>query len=278
MTLDLLLAWWNLIYVLPFALALLYLFLYAASGITFGEADADADLSGGVHGVDAHVDVDHDIAIYHDVDVDHDVDIDHDVDVDHDVAVDADADADHDLSAPHAHAPEPGSIRAALMWLGVGRVPLSILLMVLLLAWGAAGFIANQLAADWFNGLGDWRLIMVSLPAAMAMSLLVTRVVVRSIDRWVPLDETTARRRHDLLGFTGEAMYDITSRFGMLSVHDDRGELYQVPCRLEPGHPTIAKHDKAVLVSFNARERLYHVVPLDSVGVERTPAREKQPG
>src|SRR3954447_21267987 len=102
MTLEMLIAWWNLIYILPFGLALLYLILYAASGLTFGEADADG--AGEAHDF-AHADVDHDAAIDHDVDVDHDVDLDGDADLDGDVDADVDGvvDADHDASAAHEH-------------------------------------------------------------------------------------------------------------------------------------------------------------------------------
>ena len=32
------LGWWNLVFTLPFLLALLYLILYSMSGLTFGEA------------------------------------------------------------------------------------------------------------------------------------------------------------------------------------------------------------------------------------------------
>jgi membrane protein implicated in regulation of membrane protease activity len=258
MTLNWILAWWNLIFVVPFGLAVIYLLAYAASGITFGETDAggfDGDGEVG-HGADAG----HDFAADHEVhlDADHDLEAHADVDADADTDGHAAADAgDHD-------GVESGSIRAALTWLGVGRVPLSILLMVLLLAWGATGFVANQLARDAFAG--DWRILIVSLPAALLVSLLVTRLVVRSIDRWLPLDETTARRRHDLLGLTGIAMFDIGERFGMLSVRDDRGELHQIPCRVPTGHEPIPKQSTGVLVAFNARERLYHVIPTKAVG------------
>src|SRR4051794_14098057 len=75
MTLELLLAWWNLIYIVPFALALMYLGLFVFTGITFGDADADADF---------------------DADADVDADVDADADMDHDLDHDVDADADHD--------------------------------------------------------------------------------------------------------------------------------------------------------------------------------------
>ena len=109
----LLATWWNLIYVIPFGLALVYLGVYAVSGLTFGE----------------------------DLEIDHDVDLDHDVDVDHDVEVDADADGETEVGGGSSSA-----FMAALGWLGVGRIPLSLVLMVLLLTWGGIGFAVNQIA------------------------------------------------------------------------------------------------------------------------------------
>jgi membrane protein implicated in regulation of membrane protease activity len=264
MTLETILAWWNLIFILPFGMALLYLVLYAASGLTFGEADADGDI--GHDGAHLGADSDHDFDADGDSDFgDHDADIDHDADLDHDAGVDGDSAETH--GASHGSSP----MRGALAWIGVGRVPLSILLMVMMLAWGAAGFLANQLLRD---AIGEAQLALASIPIALTVSLLVTRIVVGSIERWLPLDESTARRRHDLLGLNGVAMYDISDRFGMLSVRDDRGELYQVPCRVAVGNPPLAKNAHAVLVSFNARERLYHVISAEAVVAGQRPARD----
>src|SRR5438874_365728 len=128
--------WWNLIFLLPLGLALLYLGLYMASGLTFGDADVDHDFD-----ADAVAEVDADAD--HDMDVDHDVDADHDIDGDEDGGIhehdagsesdgdsdsDSDSDADHETSTP---------MHAALMgWMGVGRVPASLVLMILMMSWG----------------------------------------------------------------------------------------------------------------------------------------------
>ncbi|QOV88652.1 OB-fold-containig protein [Humisphaera borealis] len=262
MTSEWLLGWQNLVFIVPFAVALTYLLLYAVSGITFGDADADHDFSA-------------------DTDVDAEADIDHDADLDADgtdTAV-APASAGHaggtgDLfhgsppTTDHGSiAPDPGALKTALIWIGVGRVPLSILLMVLCLTWGVSGFLFNQSFRDYFER--PWQVTFVSLPAAVLLSLLVTRLVVRSIDRWLPLDETTARRRHDLLGLRGVALYDISDKFGMVTLRDDRGELHQVPCRVADGHGPIAKNQPVVLVAYNARENLYRVVAPEAVEAQK---------
>src|SRR5439155_16281452 len=172
MTVQALLAWWNLIFVVPFGLALVYLALYTLSGVTFGEADADSHFdTDGDADVDAHADLDTD------VDAHAEVDADAHADADADSHADADADAE-------GHVPLH---IAALAFLGVGRVPLSVLLMVMLMAWGATGFIVNQIVGPRF-GAGP-RPAILSIPAAALVSLALTRLLVRAIDRWLPLNE-----------------------------------------------------------------------------------------
>lgn len=235
MNAEWLLNWWNLIFLLPFGLALLYLGLYTVSGITFGDGDLDQDL-----------DADHDFDADQDLDADHDVDTDHDAEMegDHDASVDHDAD-----DAGH------GSLSlAALSWLGLGKVPLSIILMVLLLTWGVVGFIANT-AMDSRGAAAA----LVSIPVAAAISLLVTHFVAAMIGRYLPLYETTAHRRHELLGKVGEAIFPIDQKFGMVAVRDETGDLYQIACRTESQGETIPKGSNVQLVAYNAKQGLFFV-------------------
>jgi hypothetical protein len=248
-----LLAWWNLIFVVPFGLALLYLGLYAATGIGVGDTDADG-------GVDA----DHDADLEHDADVDHDLDADtdHDADADHDAGGDAETDtdteSDHDADADHDTDGDPVPLHAAVLgFLGVGTVPVGFVLMALLMTWGATGFITNQLLPPRY---GDGpRLAAASAPAAALASLLVLRAVVSAVRRWLPLNESSARRRHELLGCSGQALFEVNDNFGLVAVRDDRGELYQVPCRVEPGLPALPKGARVLLVGYAAKTRSFTV-------------------
>jgi ABC-type nickel/cobalt efflux system permease component RcnA len=239
MTIQWLVNWWNLIFVLPFGLALLYLGLYTVSGVTFGEGDLDAD-----HDFDAGADVDSD------ADVDHDID--HDVDADADADADADGDADHDADADAENETQFSPALAVMSWLGVGKVPLSIVLMVFLLTWGTAGLLCNLLLAS--RGATA---AAVSVPMALMAAVLVTHWISWFIGRYLPLYETTAKRRHALLGATGEAILPIDSRFGMASIRDDTGDLYQVPCRADG--PAIPKGSTVKLVSYNAKQGIFYV-------------------
>jgi hypothetical protein len=240
MNVTLLLSWWNLIFILPLGLGLLYLGIYTLSGWTFGDADADGAVD---HDVDAHLDADGHVSFDHDVDADADADADADNDTDGDAH---DADSENESSA----------LMTALGWLGVGRVPVSLMLMVLLLSWGTIGFCANQLLLH--------RPIIQSILIAIALaaigSLLIVKLVSSTVARYLPTNETYARRFHELLGSTGEALYPIDEKFGMACGKDDRGERFEVACRTSNNQPPIAKGQPIQLVAYAAKERMFYVM------------------
>ena len=237
MTATWVLNWFNLIFVVPFALALAYLGLYTLSGWTFGEADVDADA---------------------DADVDADAEVEVDADADADAAADHDPDHDHDHDAAHGGGGNGSGWFVVLSWLGVGRVPLSILLMILLMCWGAIGFAVNSYTrAEHPQVARPWVL---SIPIALLGSVLVTKLLAGAVGRYVPLNETYARRRHELLGSRGEVVLPVDRNFGMVAVRDARGERFQLSCRLESGDRTIAKGTPVTLVAYNADERLFYVI------------------
>ena len=241
MTTQLLLSWWNLIFELPFGLGLLYLALYTISGWTFGEADADAD-GGFDYDVDAHLDVDGEPTLDHDVDADSDA-----------------ADTDHDS--------EGSTLLSALNWIGVGRMPLSLVLMILMLCWGTLGFVSIQLR----QGEPIARSAVIAIAIAGIGSAYITHFVSSILGRLLFNVTNISRRRHELLGSLGEALYPIDEKFGMVCGRDDRGELFQVACRTEEGQQPVAKGAPVQLVAYTAKERMFFVVPADS---SKTPRRE----
>jgi membrane protein implicated in regulation of membrane protease activity len=254
MTLQWILGWWNLIFLAPFAVALVYLFACTLSGVGMGDGDADA------HGdVDADADADVHGDVHHDVDADADADAHADVHADadgHDADGDSDTDGDgsdsHDTSHTPAHA-------VALAWLGVGRVPLSLIALVLLLTWGAAGFVTNAI----LRPHTDWEAARLSIPVALVASLLITRSMVLLIARFVPLNQNLALRRGDLVGEVGQALYGIDEKFGLVAVRDERGDLKQLPCRVAAGVEPIPRGARVKLVAYRADERIFFVRQTD---------------
>lgn len=246
-----LLGWWNLIFIVPFFLALLYLGVYTVSGVTFGDPDVDAD-------VDADADIHADAAH-----VDGDFHADMDADADLHGEVDADAAGDAPPSTVHLNT---SAVTSTLAWFGVGRVPVSIMLMVCLLTWGVAGFaINNALRAGWTGTMGS--VALVSAPAAAVISLVLTRIVVALVARFLPMNESTALRRHELLGSVGEAIFAIDDRFGMVSVREPGGDLHQVACRRAAqvtDRAPIPKGASVLLTGYSARRGIYVVIPHDA--------------
>lgn len=259
MTLQYILAWWNLIFVVPFALALLYLGLYTLTGITFGDADAHIDGD-----FDADADADADTAAEGHLQLDADAHAESDCSGDGghaepqahaEVCANADTEAHVHPDAPAGHGP----MMTMLQWLGVGRVPVSIVAMVLLLTWGWFGFITNMLMQ---NRIGPGlTLAAVSMTVAALGSILVTKAVIGLVARWLPTCETTARRRHELLGSVGEAIFAIDESFGMTSIRDTQGDLYQVPCRVGTGEPAVPRGQRVKLVAYNAKHGIFQVIP-----------------
>lgn len=213
MTWDWLLAWWNLIYVVPFGLGLSYMGLYVATGLSFGDGEADVDGDG---------------------------DLD---DGDHKIHFGGDT---------------------WLELLGIGRVPLSVVVMTLLMSWGFIGIVINRLLFEMLPGL---LLPLVSIPLAGIGSATITGVLARIVARIMPLDESSAWRKHELVGTIGEALYTIDSRFGKAAVHDPQGYRFQVPCRVGEGTPPIPKGQRVLLVEFD--QDTYIVRPYELAATPR---------
>ena len=93
-----------------------------------------------------------------------------------------------------AHADLDGDL---LGWLGVGRLPLLMLLVVFLASFGILGLIGQQLSHDW---LGALQPLWISAPAAAVAALPVTGITARLLARVLPSDYTTAIPIEDLLG------------------------------------------------------------------------------
>lgn len=229
MTLEWLLGWNNLIFLVPLGLALAYLFAYALSGWTFGDMDVDFD-------ADA------------DVDVDADFDADADVEAEAEAhAARPDIDADSDVGQSHG-------LLASLTWLGVGVVPLSIVLMVLMLTFGIVGFATNQLLRDLLGVNGVW----VALPVAVLLSFGITSGVSQLIARYMPMNESSARPMGALVGSRGTVVFAVSPEGGTVSVRDAGGDRYQVAAR---SREFIAAGSEVVLVEY--RNGLFNVRSLD---------------
>ena len=229
------LEWWNLVFVLPFLTGLLYLGLLCVG-------------LGGEHEIEAHIDVG----------LDHGMSIDVDHGLDHGI--------EHSTEVGHGHDGDHGIFVRALSFLGVGRVPISLVLMSFCFLWGASGYLGNQLFKEVFRypALFFWP----SLGLALAGSVFGTRWLARGLARIMPSTETYATLPGDLVGQTAEALFLITSQFGRARLRDRYHNIQDVSVRLADGGDPIPAGSRIVLLRYDATEQAY-VVRHDTLAGQR---------
>jgi hypothetical protein len=160
-----------------------------------------------------------------------------------DADADADVDGDHDLPA------------AALALLGVGRAPLSLLVITLLVAFGATGICLNLVLEPWLRAPLPRGVLAVL--GAGSTAVLLARVASRLLARFIPSMESYATDAHDLIGVTGMAELKITDRFGVARVCDTTGTPLQIRCRAHAAN--IPKGSEIVVVDFDDERKIYTV-------------------
>jgi membrane protein implicated in regulation of membrane protease activity len=238
---------------IPFLVALGCCLVLALMQIVagFGDHDADADADG---------------APDHDVDIDHDIDSDIDHDIDHDV--------DHDTAHPDAHPQlevgHAGGAGGALSALGIGRVPLMLVMMSFLGSFGAVGLIANSLVS-----LGGsypaWGLLVV-LVASVLVALPLTGGLSRTFGRFASRS-TTAVTFEQLVGRVGTVVTpSVSATYGRVTVRDAHGSLHTVYAVVEAGE-ALPERSEVALVRYDPAERHFVVVPLN--GIQRRQGARK---
>lgn len=220
---EYLLEWQYLIFVLPFLAAVLMLAMMTTGVFEFGGADAD---------VDADLDMDHDI----DVDADHDVSHpDHDLDIDHD--------ADFFMKI--------------LGVLGVGKVPLSIVLMTFCLVWSFTGFWSNRLLENVFQlpMIYAW----ISIALAFFASVSLTRFVANSIAKIMPKTETYATEATDLVGKRGTVLNTVRHDSGTVRVRDQYSNPLDLQARVENSNEPLLPGTGIVVIDYDPIDKIYRV-------------------
>jgi membrane protein implicated in regulation of membrane protease activity len=211
-----LLSWTNLVFLIPLALGVL---LTIGNAVGLGDFDLDGE-----------------------VDLDADVDADVDLDADADLDADGDADADHGGGAFDV--------------LGVGRVPLMVILICLLTSFGVIGLSLNRL-------LG-WLPTAFAAPAAIWLSLVGSLVVTSRASRWIarllPSVESYATDAEGLVGCAGKVAMPIDGDFGRATVLDGGGTRHELRCRTDGA--TLARGTEVVVTEYDAEHHVYTVVPL----------------
>lgn len=125
-------------------------------------------------------------------------DLDADLDLDYEVDASLAGGGALDLDTPSVpDAPSPGPLSAVLGWLCVGRVPILILLILFLSAFGVSGILAQWASRGVFGTpMPAW---LVAVPA-LAAAFPFTRATGLSIARIMPREQTEAVSQREFIG------------------------------------------------------------------------------
>ncbi|MBI2571847.1 MAG: DUF1449 family protein [Candidatus Schekmanbacteria bacterium] len=243
-------AWWNLVFLLPGSVGLLLGLLSALGVGGDSEGHDDGDAEGDAEG-DVHADAGDGTVVH----------------------VDASPDGDAHAEAAEAHgalipaatgtmphyghdAAADSALAAILGVLGVGKVPLTVLLMTLSLLFALIGFTINRL----LHGILPVPVFFsISLVAASAGSFALTGRICALLGRLVPREESYATSFAALAGQTGQVVLLITATEAYAQIHDRFGNLQEVRCESMDGKAL--RRGEAILVAqARAEDRVCLVV------------------
>jgi membrane protein implicated in regulation of membrane protease activity len=151
------------------------------------------------------------------------------------------------------------SIGELFDWLNFGRVPFSILGMLLLTTFGATGMLVDGTVP----GLPAWAYLVVAVPA----SVTVTKLVGNGIAKVLPRDESYAVTREHMIGRRGVVTLGPLDDGvpGAIRVRDEHGDLHTIKARPADEGSVIQKGAEVVVVSAApGSDRIFLVIPFTS--------------
>ncbi|RME07030.1 MAG: DUF1449 family protein [Deltaproteobacteria bacterium] len=263
-----LLAWWNLVFLIPGSMGIMLALLSALGLGEGGEHDLAAEAD---HDIDVAGDHDIDVAGDHDIDVagDHDIDVagDHDIDVagDHDIVVAGDHEGAIESGEGGEVSPDSGFLSDMLSLLGWGRVPLMLFLTIFCLSFSFLGLGLNRfLAAFFFSPAVFFPL---SLLGAAAGGGLLTGMSSRTIARLLPKEESYAVGVEALVGEIGHVVALLSPQEGYVQIRDRFGNLHEMRCKRLDGKP-LSKEGSVIVARVDPQERLCFVLENELDAIE----------
>ena len=246
------LQWWNLIYIAPLFVSLIWILAAMFSGahgheLSHGGHGLGHDIGHGI-GNAAH-DVGHAVgnAVHHgDV---------HHGEIGH-------AHAAHNGTHGHeAHAhgssQEDSFFLRFLTILGIGQVPITLIIGVFMLCWGAFGMLANQL----FEGMMKYPAIYIwpSMGVTFLASSVFTRAMAGIVAKCLPSTETYGVSRMELIGTLGSTVYTTSDHAGTINTKDMYGTVHRVQAKTEDGEEPIPSGTEVIVVDFDEEDKRFIV-------------------
>ena len=223
MTLNDLLQWWNVIFVLPIVAALLQTVMQGLGLMHFS------------HGSHLHVGHPH----FHLPHTHHQLPA-------------ANHGTETHVGHSHPHSDSPGAFMRFMSLLGVGRVPFMTVLSSFALIWGFSGLVCNNLFSMLPHEVSIWFSMAVATLAASTTTGLLSRV----LGRLMPNTETYVESESDMVGRFGVANTNIDGRVGTVVLLDTYGNRIELKGFTSDG-VIIPRGSRVMLESYDEQSRRF---------------------
>ncbi len=170
----------------------------------------------------------------------------------------------HDIDAGgDVHDGGDHAFLGALELIGVGRVPLSLILMSFGLLWGFFGWLGNRLFSAVLPSphISIWPSLVLALIGAAAL----TRGLANVLGRIMPSTESYGAAARELVGSIADVRYAITENGGSVQVYDRHGALHEVPARVLPGEHAIPAGERVVLWRYDEASGAYYAIQDEAI-------------
>jgi hypothetical protein len=136
----------------------------------------------------------------------------------------------------HGHA-SPHELGGQVSWfsdmLGVGRVPFTIILMLLFMLFGGVGVMSNVVLSKALAS--PYLFFPISASLALLAAFFLTGRTARLINRVMPTSESYNVTKLDLVGRAGRVVATAEGDYAVASVKDHEGNVQQISCRTGGG-------------------------------------------
>jgi membrane protein implicated in regulation of membrane protease activity len=171
--------------------------------------------------------------------------------------MDGDADLDHDAGF-HLDKGDGLSALSIFAFIGVGKAPLFVVLIILFGTMGILGWIFNSLIESIVMPYPSLALLPVGVVALLGSSVISSRVT-RFIGKVLPPISTTATRADALVGRQGVVLSpQVDGKYGLVRLRDKGGTSINVFAVVDSEEP-IDRDNEVILVDYDSAHKIYTV-------------------
>jgi membrane protein implicated in regulation of membrane protease activity len=164
---------------------------------------------------------------------------------------------EHEVSHDTGGDGTPGVLNV-LAFIGLGKAPLMVVLLILFGSIGLLGWIMNSILTNAFGTYPSMAFVIV-VPISVLAGTVVSSRTARFIGRALPPISTTATRAQALVGKRGTVISPfIDEKYGMVHLRDEGGTLINIFAVITDGEP-IRRGSEVALVAYDPVKKVYTV-------------------